>query len=193
MGPTEGNGRNELRRSESGSLTLGQNDSTRAPATDPMGGATMARPLDPSSIGKLVEQEVQTMLGAAAAEADRISSTAVAVVRKAEAKIAALQLDLDSAIAELRELAERTEATTPPAEAPPMAEPPVPEPQTVSEPTLAAEAPVAEPAHTEPQPGLPPVLTEPPAAMHRLEDPERPELDMPGSDEIVRMLRENLS
>lgn len=53
-------------------------------------GSVPGRPLDPSSIGRLVEQKVATMLGAAAAEADRISSTAMVVVRKAEAKIAAL-------------------------------------------------------------------------------------------------------
>jgi len=61
-------------------------------------GPASGTPLDPSHIGRLVEREVATMLEAAQVEADRISATAMGVVRKAEAKIAALQLELDAAV-----------------------------------------------------------------------------------------------
>lgn len=42
--------------------------------------------------------------------------------------------------------------------------------------------------------GIPAVLTEPPAAMQRTADPERASLlDMPASDDVVRLLRQHLS
>lgn len=152
-------------------------------------------PLDPSRIGRLVEREVATMLEAAQAEADRIGSTAMGVVRKAEAKIAALQLELDAAVAELRELADRTERTVsapePPTELSLAPEPPT-VPQVPGPSSVAQEEPERAPEPSS-GPSIPAVLTEPPAAMQRTAEPDRSTLDIPPSDEVARLLRQHLS
>ncbi|HZD18110.1 MAG TPA: hypothetical protein VE669_08210, partial [Actinomycetota bacterium] len=114
--------------------------------------------------------------------------------RRAEAKIAALQLELDSAITELRELADRAGGSAPPAPDPLLAvvDRSVPEaaPTPVQPPYEDDRPVVSEPP---PDPVIPAVLTEPPAAMQRLADPDRPRLSIPPSDEVARLLREHLT
>jgi hypothetical protein len=155
-------------------------------------GPASGTPLDPSHIGRLVEREVATMLEAAQVEADRISATAMGAVRKAEAKIAALQLELDAAVAELRELADRTERTTSaPAETSLAPEPPM-GPRLAEPSSGAPEEPERAPEPTS-EPSIPAVLTEPPAAMRRAVEPPPLELDIPPSDKVARLLRQHLS
>jgi hypothetical protein len=67
--------------------------------------------LDPSGIGKLVEHEVAALLQAAEAEAGRIRSKALAGVKMAEAKVASLQQQVQSTLAQLEEIAGRIEQT----------------------------------------------------------------------------------
>jgi len=153
------------------------------------------RSLDPTRIAKLVEREVASMLREAEAEVDRIGSRAMAVVRTVEAKISALQLELDAALDELRELAQHAQ---PRATAPPTETAPVPIPSSVPEPELD-DLPAVDQRPAEVAPvdggGLRAIITQPPAAMmERLAGAVLPpNLDIPSSDEVGRLLREHLS
>ena len=187
--------RRDPRSPSAGSLALSLNGEApaRAAARGVNGDAPSAQPrpssrsLDPGSIGRLVEQEVANMLDAAEAEADRISSKAVVVVRAAEEKIEALQHDLASAVAQLRALAERTERTAPAAQGSPA-------PAAGRSPAPAAQGSPAPAARPSSATGIPAVLTEPPAAMRAVVDvDDPPALGIPASEEVVRLLRQHLT
>jgi hypothetical protein len=123
--------------------------------------------LDPTGIGRRVEQEVNTLLEAAQAEADRLRAKAIAGIRMAEAKVAALQQQMESTLAQLSELAERIEPGRPA------------ERQSLAE-RFAANG--SRPAQPESSVFDPPPQKE-----------ERPAPGIPPSAEIVRLLREHLT
>jgi hypothetical protein len=126
-----------------------------------------AQPLDASGIGKLVEQEVRGLLDAAETEADRIRSKALAGVRMAEAKVAALEQQVHSTLAQLVELAGRIEQA----------------PQAWIQETAPAE--VRADDHEADEPASPSVFD----ATRR--EPVAP--NIPPSDEVIRLLREHLT
>jgi hypothetical protein len=151
--------------------------------------------LDPSGIGKLVEHEVAALLQAAEAEAGRIRSKALAGVRMAESKVAALEQQVHSTLAELAELAGRIEAPVAPSEGLRAGIEPT---RAGIEPTRAGiEPPRAgiEPTRAGIEPPVPaddrreaaPLSVFDPA----LREPVAP--NIPPSDEVVRLLREHLT
>jgi hypothetical protein len=176
------NGEAHQRASLSSVPEVGPVATATAPAHD------AAQSLDPSGIGRFVEQEVSALLDAAEAEADRIRSKALAGVRMAESKVAALEQQVHSTLAELAELAGRIEAPVTPSEGL----------RARIEPTRAGIEPL--------RAGIEPLRAgiEPPApADDRREadplsvfDPARREPvapNIPPSDEVVRLLREHLT
>lgn len=199
----EGTERRDERGLSSGALALDLNDEGAARAASNRGAAPPEPPhvgttLDPGSIGRLVEQEIASMLDAAQAEADRIGSEAMVVIRAVEEKIEALQQELSSAVAELKAFAARTERSASAARR--SSEGPlVPE----TEGSVAAKAgrsvaaeperPPAPAARPTPAPSIPAVLTEPPAAMRAVDVDDPPVLDIPSSHEVVRLLRQHLA
>lgn len=161
-----------------GAAHAGPNRRAAPPEPPQVGGA-----LDPGSIGRLVEREIASMLDAAQAEADRIGSEAMVVIRAVEEKIEGLQRELASAVAELKAFAERTERSASAARR-----------STVASVAAEPERPPAPAARPTPPPSIPAVLTEPPAAMRAVVDvDDPPALDIPASHEVVRLLRQHLT
>jgi hypothetical protein len=152
--------------------------------------------LDPSVIGRRVEQEVSAFLEAAQAEADRIRSKALAGVKMAEAKVAALQQQVASTLAQLGELAQRIEPSAPVAPADPTV--PKGSMEGLAERFARRGALVArnEPIARNGDAGVAEPTTDPvaEAAASVFEAPaERAAPTIPPSDEIVRLLREHLT
>lgn len=136
-----------------------------APAEDAV------KPLDASGIGRLVEQEVKGLLDAAETEADRIRSKALAGVRMAEAKVAALEQQVHSTLAQLVELAGRIEQA----------------PQAWIQPTARTEPePQAEDGGDDRDEPAPPSVFDSAGR-----EPVAP--NIPPSDEVIRLLREHLT
>jgi hypothetical protein len=135
-----------------------------------------ATALDPSGIGRRVEQEVNALLEAAQVEADRIRAKAIAGIRMAEAKVTALQQQMATTLAQLSELAERIEPGKPA------------ERQSLAERFAANGSRPVEPVakvSTSAQPEA--SVFDPPAK------DEKPATGIPPSEEIVRILREHLT
>jgi hypothetical protein len=133
--------------------------------------------LDPSGIGRRVEQEVNALLEAAQADADRMRAKAIAGIRMAEAKLAAMQQQMAATLAQLSELAERIEPGRP-AERRSLAERFAANGSRPTERAAEAAAQTAPPV---------PSVFDPPAKE------ERPTPSIPPSEEIVRILREHLT
>jgi cell division septum initiation protein DivIVA len=136
-----------------------------------------ATALDPSGIGRRVEQEVNALLEAAQVEADRIRAKAIAGIRMAEAKVTALQQQMATTLAQLSELAERIEPGKPA------------ERQSLAERFAANGSRPAERVTNGSTPAQPEAsVFDPPPAKD-----EKPATGIPPSEEIVRILREHLT
>lgn len=146
--------------------------------------------LDPGGIGRRVEQEVNALLEAAQADADRIRAKAIAGIRMAEAKLSAMQQQMASTLAQLSELAERIEPgrhTDLRADVQPVAGArPAAEAQQVAERRSLAERFAANGSRPAERPV--PSVFDPPSPKE-----ERPAPSIPPSEEIVRILREHLT